>query len=192
MDLKERRKEEIIYAAMNVFSKNGFEHSKMETIALEAGIGKGTIYGYFSSKRELFEEMICFNMDEYKRELEKIIENQHSFSEKLERWLHYHIMLVDENIDIFQLINSGKILSDSMQKRFIKEQNHFLRLVQKMIDKGITKGEIRKNINKEVASICILGAINYFTNKRIFMDKKDVDSKDSAILIDIIIHGLGI
>ena len=81
MDLKEKRQEEIIQAAMNVFSKNGFESSKMEDIATEAGIGKGTIYGYFSSKRELFEEMICYNIDKYKKELSKIVVGQQSFSE---------------------------------------------------------------------------------------------------------------
>lgn len=191
MALRTRRKEQIIYAAMNVFSKNGFEHSKMESIAIEAGIGKGTIYGYFSSKRELFEEMICFNMDEYKRELSKIIDSQDNFSKKLERWFNYHTSLVNQSFDIFQLIDSGKILSDSMKKKFIEEQKLFLELVEKMIENGIIDGEIRKNIDQEVAALCILGAINHFANKRIFMDKISVKSMDFVILIDILMEGLG-
>lgn len=190
MSQGEKRKEEIIYAAMNVFSKNGFENSKMEAIALEAGIGKGTIYGYFSSKVELFEEMICFNMEEYKRELSMIIETQDSFSEKLQKWIDYHIVLVDENLDIFQHINSGRILSDSMEKRFIKEQNLFLKLIENMIQKAIENKEIRKNIDCEITALCILGGINHFTNKRLFIDRVDIDSIDSRALIDVLVNGL--
>ncbi len=44
------RKGEILDAATLVFGKFGFHGATMEEIAKEAGIGKGTIYGYFSSK----------------------------------------------------------------------------------------------------------------------------------------------
>lgn len=190
MSLKEKRQEEIIYAAMNVFSKSGFENSKMEDIALEAGIGKATIYGYFSSKRELFEEMISYNMSEYKKELSKIIVEQNSFPEKLESLFRYHARFIDQNLDIFQLMNSGRILSDSMKKQLIKEQKVFLELIEKMVKTGAVRGEIRKNINEEAAALCILGSINHFASKKIFIDKMDVDNIDSRILIDIFMEGL--
>lgn len=190
MDLRKKRQEEIIQAAMNVFSKNGFEGSKMEVIAAEAGIGKGTIYGYFSSKRELFEEMICYNIDKYKKELSKIVAGQQSFSEKLERLFQYHAGFLDQNLDIFQITSTGKLLSHSMKKRLIKEQESFFELIEEMLKKGISSGEIRKNIDQEIAVLCILGAINQFAGKRIFMDKVSVDSIDSAPLIDILMGGL--
>lgn len=191
MDLKIKRKEQIIYAAMNVFSKNGFENSKMETIALEAGIGKGTIYGYFSSKKQLFEEMIYFNLEEYKKELFKIIEEENSFSEKLERLFRYHAKFIDQNLDIFQLMNSGKILSESMKNRLINEQDKFLKLVEEMIETSINTGEISKSTDKETTALCLLGGINFFATKRIFIDKVDIDSIDSKVLVDIFMNGIG-
>lgn len=191
MDLKIKRKEQIIYAAMNVFSKNGFENSKMETIALEAGIGKGTIYGYFSSKKQLFEEMIYFNLEEYKKELSKIIKEENSFSEKLERLFRYHTKFIDQNLDIFQLMNSGKILSESMKNRLIKEQDKFLELVEEMIETSINSGEINKNTDKETTALCLLGGINFFASKRIFIDKMDIDNIDSKVLVDIFMKGIG-
>ncbi len=51
---KEEKKNQIIQAAMQVFSKNGITKSKMIDIAKAAGIGKGTIYEYFRSKEEIF------------------------------------------------------------------------------------------------------------------------------------------
>src|SRR5690554_2772036 len=109
MDLVEKRRIEIIHAAMKVFSNNGFERSKMETIAAEAGIGKGTIYGYFSSKKELFEEMICYNIDKYKDELIKIVASQQSFSKKLAMLFSYHANFIEKNLDILQVTNNSKL-----------------------------------------------------------------------------------
>lgn len=44
----------IIDAAEKVFSSQGFANTKMEDVAKELGISKGTIYFYFSSKENLY------------------------------------------------------------------------------------------------------------------------------------------
>ncbi len=59
-----------------------------------------------------------------------------------------------------------------------------------MIKEGISNGEIRENIDKEIAVLCIAGAINQLAGKRIFIDKISANSIDSASLIDILIGGL--
>lgn len=50
--------EHILKAASEVFLVNGFEKSTVQEIAVKAGIGKGTIYEYFSSKEELFGQVL--------------------------------------------------------------------------------------------------------------------------------------
>lgn len=189
MELK-TREEEIIQAAINIFSKNGFGPSKMEDIAIEAGIGKSTIYGYFSSKRELFEQMISYNMNQYKKELSNITLGPNSFSEKLDRLFRYHVKFIDQNIDIFQIINVNNIISDSMKKNFLNEQKFFLGLIEDMIKSSIFNGELREDIDIEVTALCIIGAINQIANKRIFIDKIAADNIDSKAMINVIIKGL--
>lgn len=54
---KERKRAEILEAAMTVFARKGFHRSKMEEVAVEAGIGKGTIYEYFESKHQLLQSL---------------------------------------------------------------------------------------------------------------------------------------
>ncbi|MFQ5851282.1 MAG: TetR/AcrR family transcriptional regulator [Candidatus Binatia bacterium] len=51
---KNRKRREIIQAAMQVFAREGYHRARMETVAGEAGIGKGTVYEYFRSKTDLF------------------------------------------------------------------------------------------------------------------------------------------
>ena len=53
-DLRQRREEQIYEAALKVFSKRGYYKADMDLIAQKAKIGKGTVYRYFESKKNLF------------------------------------------------------------------------------------------------------------------------------------------
>src|SRR5450830_964795 len=50
----EAKREAILAAASDVFLEAGFEGASMAEIAARIGGSKGTLYGYFSSKEELF------------------------------------------------------------------------------------------------------------------------------------------
>lgn len=52
------RKQQILDAALSVFSEKGFALATTAEIARTAGIAEGTIYNYFPSKRELFVAVI--------------------------------------------------------------------------------------------------------------------------------------
>src|SRR5579863_2198540 len=54
----EDRREQIIDAALRVFSQKGFTSATNKTIAHEAGITPGLIYYYFESKEKLLEAVI--------------------------------------------------------------------------------------------------------------------------------------
>lgn len=55
---KDDRPAEIIAAALEVFSRRGFAAARLEEIAAQAGVSKGTLYLYFRSKEELFKAMV--------------------------------------------------------------------------------------------------------------------------------------
>ena len=51
---KSQTRKAIIDAAVRLFAENGVDKTSMEELARAAGIGKATIYGYFSTKNEIF------------------------------------------------------------------------------------------------------------------------------------------
>ncbi|PLX80763.1 MAG: hypothetical protein C0614_07175 [Desulfuromonas sp.] len=51
---KQLTRKAIVDAAVKLFSEKGFEQTSMEQLARTAGVGKGTIYGYFKTKGEIF------------------------------------------------------------------------------------------------------------------------------------------
>lgn len=73
---KDKKRRNILQAAMRVFAREGYHRAKMEAVAEEARIGKGTVYEYFKSKTDLFlalhDHMLAELKDFYTRELEGI------------------------------------------------------------------------------------------------------------------------
>ncbi len=51
---KEKTRKKIIETAAGVFAEKGYAGTAIADIAARAGIGKGTVYGYFSGKEALF------------------------------------------------------------------------------------------------------------------------------------------
>jgi len=57
-DVSEERRKQIMDAARTVFSRKGFHQARMEDIALEADLSKGSLYWYFTSKEEIISSLL--------------------------------------------------------------------------------------------------------------------------------------
>jgi len=55
---KEARPEEILDAALKLFTEKGFSSTRMVDVAKAAGISKGTLYLYFDSKESIFRDVV--------------------------------------------------------------------------------------------------------------------------------------
>ncbi len=53
-DLRNRREEEILTTAAQLFAKRGYAETQVQTIADALSVGNGTIYRYFPTKEKLF------------------------------------------------------------------------------------------------------------------------------------------
>ena len=59
-DVSEERTAQIITAAMQVFAQQGLEKARMDDIASESGLSKGTLYLYFKSKDAIISAIFIF------------------------------------------------------------------------------------------------------------------------------------
>lgn len=61
--LQEARRKAIVSAAFAVFTQKGYDDTSIADIAAHAGIGHGTIYRYFTSKREILDHVFDFAVE---------------------------------------------------------------------------------------------------------------------------------
>lgn len=56
-EIKKQTRKKILHDSMLYFARNGFAGTKISELAKHIGIGQGTLYLYFASKEDLFQEI---------------------------------------------------------------------------------------------------------------------------------------
>jgi AcrR family transcriptional regulator len=70
---KLEKRKQIAKSCCNLFLEYGFNNISVNSLAKNAGIAKGTVYEYFSSKEDIILELMCCLQEEYdKKVLSKI------------------------------------------------------------------------------------------------------------------------
>lgn len=143
---KESRPGEIIEAAFELFAEKGFSATRMDEIALRAGISKGSLYNYFKSKEAIFEAVVSDDIIPIIDQLEQSIAANHVSSDEL---IHsfIHGMMVHIQGTRLEIIPK-LIVSESgnfpeLTKFFVHQViKRVRRIVEGIIQKGIENKEI--------------------------------------------------
>ncbi|HOJ12843.1 MAG TPA: TetR/AcrR family transcriptional regulator [Clostridiales bacterium] len=189
--MTENRRENLLNAATDVFSQYGFHGAKMEDIAKKAEIGKGTIYGYFDSKRSLFYEMIKYRIEEYRKGLDSALNIDGSLEEKLYAQYVFHEAYLNKYIDITQIIMREKeVLPKELIMELAAEMDKLFSRMKRAVEEAIHRKELRKDLDPKLAAIIIIGSIGQFYGQKIYCQKKGHDNIDLMDLIDTVLKGL--
>jgi AcrR family transcriptional regulator len=72
-DIRTDRKKAILYAALHIFSEDGYHSASISKISKEAGVSKGLMYNYFESKEALLQILIGSLFDDEMGGMRKIV-----------------------------------------------------------------------------------------------------------------------
>lgn len=161
-DNKQKRIEKIFQSAFKIFSKKGFYETRMEDIAKDAGISKGTVYIYFSSKEELFIELFRYIALGSFNNIKEIKTIEGSNREKLLALIHqYELIFSNEDmLTLFVIMTQGWSALLSMKKLkdlFNDIYNELIYNFKDIVEEGIKTKEFNPINAKYFMSM--LGAI---------------------------------
>ncbi len=100
---KLRHREEILEAALSLFSSKGFHNVSMQDIANESEFGVGTLYNFFESKEQLFVELMRTVVEKFGQLLIPILDSEQEEREKLSKFIRAHVDMLESNIDFIRL-----------------------------------------------------------------------------------------
>lgn len=84
-DHRERRRREILDAALKCFARHGYHQTTMDAIVAESGLSKGAIYQYFEGKEDVFRALRRLQLEELRQRLERAFTGGGGMRERLER-----------------------------------------------------------------------------------------------------------
>jgi len=177
---KDQKKKDILEAAMKAYAKYGIENTKVQDISDIAGIGKGTIYEYFSSKEELFFEAVTHLGLGLPKGLKDMLQNfeKDPFS-ALNKYVDGVISTaLNEREKLYLLMQFGmsELFSEKnadeakdLHTRFSKPFNEEYKVI---IKKCIQSGKIKTDLNEEEITYISNFLVSGFIFESITTDKK--------------------
>jgi len=153
-DVSEERKYQILNAAEQVFSRKGFDEARMDDIAEQTGLSKGTLYLYFKSKEDLVIAILDRVFRGVFEQLEARKSNELSATEAIWRFTDkaardyqrmLHIMPIA--YEFLALAFRNTIVQKALKQYF----NFYMDALVPIIQRGIDSGEFRQVDANEVA-----------------------------------------
>lgn len=186
----EERRIEILKAASRLFYVKGFEKSKIEEVAKEAGIGKGTVYEYFESKQQLFEEMVAFNREVQIKNLKLVLDAGQTFREQFIALAKYQTELASQHSQFFTAMACSKVMAREMGALFLEQNIRGSEILKELVVKAMDNGELRPDIDPEIVASVMMGTVNQYCSKKvIFFHVQPNDMKFEEI-VDTVMKGI--
>ena len=140
----EQRRREIAENAVTLFIEYGFNETSMRQIANTLGIGKSTLYDYFSSKDDIIVFVIQKHLTTLMQRAEAIIAAEGDASEHLEQVMQMHLAFLLENRAFYlRLMFEAQRLKAESQQRIQAGRYAYQDLVKTLIEEGIQQGSFR-------------------------------------------------
>lgn len=176
---KEARRVAIIEAALEAFTSQGFTATRLDEVAVRAGIGKGTIYLYFSSKENLFEEVVRHTMFPVRDAAESFLAGFTGTASDLLRSHLRNVYSAMANPKIPQLM--AMIFSEGMRfpsiSGFVFKEviSHSQNMIRNIILRGVASGEFRSDAADTPSQLLISPALVAATWNLQFQEQAPLD-----------------
>lgn len=190
MASKEEKREDILKAAIRVISDLGFERTKIEDIAKEAGIGKGTVYEYFESKNTLFMELIRYCIEQLNAGIVKAFADGDNILAKIRNLSVYFTEFFSKHMEIANSMLSGHPLAEEMKNQMTKDWAVINKTIEDEIRAGIRDSEIRANVDPEMAVAVIVGGLEHYIMKKLCLDQVSPEEVNHDGIAKVILTGL--
>ena len=143
--ITEQRTQQILDAALSVFSMKGYGEATMPDIAREAGVAVGTIYNYYEGKRELLVSLLAgyVSTQPFIRMLERTLEaDDRTF---LSAVIRERLDFGFENIDRFFFLMSEVQRDPELRRLYAQEVLWpVLVLLEKYLESRVEAGSFRQ------------------------------------------------
>ena len=151
----EAKRERIIESAMRLFAENGYHGAKVEDVAPDLGIAKGSIFQHFGSKSGLFFEAYkkaAFAMPAWLEAPKDVLDQ--GFFPTLRYWLQRTEHLVRDDWIPNRVILIGNYGTDLSLKReinrFLVSEDPYGTL--EFVEFGISRKEVRDDVDVELVA----------------------------------------
>ncbi|WP_433926093.1 TetR family transcriptional regulator [Sorangium cellulosum] len=178
-------REQILDAALLVFSRKGYSAATLQDVAAEAELTRGAVYWHFKGKAELYAALVGERFAKASEVLAEALSPRYSPLESIERLLTRSLEYLEEDaeyravlsITLFKTELTPELEPGFQQK--IASQRRLVDVVADLVRKGIAAGEIDGATDPRAAALAAVSLVNGATALHL-MDPRMLDSRGAV------------
>jgi len=180
----------IIKAAIDAFSKYGFDRTRMDDVAKTADLSKGTIYLHFKSKEDLFYAICENNLTETKRQISTLFVKKEKIVSEIDRYydLFRKKMTATERVFFETVAESAR--NEELQKALYKQRMNVFETAIGWVNLQIERGFFRKNIDANAIAVGLVSLYDGLTVNKLLGVSEDYNKKAWIETLRAIIVGI--
>lgn len=164
----------LLMAAAEVISEKGYANAKIAEIAERAGIGKGTVYEYFSSKEALLDGLLKYVLDRSMQEFGAIdpaappLESIRQMVSRGVQMMESMEKLITLTFDFWSIAfkNPESKVYGMMQQM----HREMVAAVKQLIEAGQADGSIRQDVDGEYCAMIFFSILDESFIHKVFMN----------------------
>ena len=189
-DAKKQRREEILDAATKLFAKQGYAETDTQQLADKLGVGKGTLYRYFPSKRELFLAAADRGMRRLCEFIDASVAEIEDPPERIAQVVRSYLAFFSDHPELCELlIHERALFKDRKKPTYIEHRDANRERLRLLYRTYIAEGQIRDIPVDQLLDV--LGDLLYgtmFTNY--FSDRRVSVEEQAKGILNILFHGI--
>jgi AcrR family transcriptional regulator len=155
---------QILIAAENLFSEQGFNGTSVRDIANAANVNLAMISYYFGSKEKLLEAIFAFRIESTSIKLEYLLaKTDIEPVQKIELLVDHYIDKLQNNTNFFKIMQSQQLKGDfnkDLSEIIYQSKKKNYDLISALIAEGQKKGQFKKTIDVALLMSTLVGASN--------------------------------
>jgi AcrR family transcriptional regulator len=180
------REQQMLDAAVQMFSANGYHETSMDAIAAQADISKPMLYLYYGSKEELFSACLSRELSRFVEAIRADIDLKQSPHELLRRTILSVLHYIDANRASWIVLYSQATSSQVFANTIREGREKIIDLVARLLETGTRNPE--PNNDFHMMAVALVGAGEAVATR---VSVGDTDVEEAAeLLINLFWRGL--
>ncbi len=176
--IRDERHEQILRAAARVFARKGLAATKITDIAEAAGTSHGLVYHYFTSKEEIFRQLITRALGGMSRLLAEADSRGGTATERL-GWLIGELTASAKEAEDDALLIQHALISDSVpadvRQLVMREPPRLLAQLSGLLREGQEAGDILAGDPGQLAYFFLSGIQGMVSNQALYSDPDHIE-----------------
>jgi AcrR family transcriptional regulator len=190
---REATRKRIIRQAATEFARLGFEQANVNTIAEQAGIGKGTIYLYFENKRELFLAMLRQIAHSHLASIRAALAVEGNLHARLKGLFLAFVQLANEDADSFNVHMSTLYgVNRAFKAEATKLLRDYIAVIALTLEESRIRGEIEATDIEATALMVLTLTESYVLSANALGQPLHEMTQQANRVADMILRGIGV